>query len=103
MRVLEQQHYSEWALLSCIVLKKHGTVHFLRNFQAVNKRLVRKSYPIPKISTVLQEMEGLTFATTLDLNMGYYTIRYNPDPDASKICTIIYRRALLEIKNIANL
>jgi hypothetical protein len=27
-------------------------------------------------------------ATALDLNMGYYTIRL--DPDASKICTIIF-------------
>jgi hypothetical protein len=33
-------------------------------------------------------MEGFTFATALDLNMGYYTIRL--DPDASKICTIIF-------------
>ncbi len=33
---------------------------------------------------VLQEIEGFTFATALDLNMGYYTIRL--DPDASKIC-----------------
>jgi hypothetical protein len=30
----------------------------------------------------------MTFATALDLNMGYYTIRL--DPDASKICTIIF-------------
>jgi hypothetical protein len=45
-------------------------------------------FPIPKISTVLQELEGFTFATTLDLNMGYYTIRL--DPDASRICTIIF-------------
>ncbi len=44
-------------------------------------------FPIPKISTVLQELEGFTYATALDLNMGYYTIRL--DPDASKICTII--------------
>jgi hypothetical protein len=36
---------------------------------------------------VLQEIEGLTFATALDLNMGYYTIRL--DLDASKICTVI--------------
>jgi hypothetical protein len=48
---------------------------------------VRKPFPIPKISTVLQELEGFTYATALDLNMGYYTIRL--DPDASKICTII--------------
>ena len=32
-------------------------------------------------------MEGFTFATSLDLNMGYYTIRL--DPDAQKICTIV--------------
>ena len=41
-----------------------------------------------KISTVLQELEGFTYATALDLNMGYYTIGL--DPDASKICTIIF-------------
>eukprot|EP00804_Cyclotella_cryptica_P022801 CCRYP_005015-RA/>CCRYP_005015-RA protein AED:0.48 eAED:0.66 QI:0/0/0/1/0/0/3/0/95 len=39
-------------------------------------------------NTVLQELEGFTYATALDLNMGYYTIRL--DPDASKICTIIF-------------
>ena len=33
-------------------------------------------------------MEGLTYATALDLNMGYYTIRL--DPYASRICTIIF-------------
>jgi hypothetical protein len=36
----------------------------------------------------VQELEGFTFATSLDLNMGYYTIRL--DTDASKICTIIF-------------
>jgi hypothetical protein len=45
--------------------------------------LIRKPFPIPKVSTVLQELEGFTFATALDLNMGYYTIRL--DPDASRI------------------
>jgi hypothetical protein len=37
---------------------------------------------------VLQELERFTYATAIDLNMGYYTIRL--DPDASKICTIIF-------------
>jgi hypothetical protein len=57
-------------------------------FGEINKSLVRRPFPIPKISTVLQELEGFSFATALDLNMGYYTIRL--DPDASKICTIIF-------------
>jgi hypothetical protein len=87
--VLERQPASEWALPSFIIpSKKDQTVRFLSDFQEVNKRLVRKLFPIPKISTVLQEIEGFSYATALDLNMGYYTIRL--DPDASKICTIIF-------------
>jgi hypothetical protein len=86
--VLERQHYSEWASPSFIVPKKNNTVHFLSNFWEVNKRVNRKPFLIPPKSTVLQELEGFTFATALDLNMGYFTIRL--DPDASKICTIIF-------------
>jgi hypothetical protein len=86
--VLERQPASEWASPSFIIPKQNKTVHILSNFWEGNKRLVRIPFPIPKISTVLQELEGLAFATALDLNMGYYTIRL--DPDASKICTIIF-------------
>ncbi len=86
--VLERQPASEWALPSFIIPKEDKTVSFLSDFREVNKRLVRKPFPIPQISMVLQEIEGFFYATALDLNMGYYTIRL--DPDASKICTIIF-------------
>ncbi len=59
----------------------------ISDFRELNKQTVRKLYPIPKISTTLQELEGFTYATTLDLNMGYYAIRL--DPTATKMCTII--------------
>ncbi len=102
LEVLEWQPASEWASPLFIVPKKNRNVHFLSNFWEVNKRLIRKPFPIPKISTVLQELEGFTFVTALDLNMGYYTIRL--DPDASRICTIIvpwgkysYKRLLMGI------
>jgi hypothetical protein len=86
--VLEWQPTSEWAAPSFIQPKKNGTVRFLMDFRRLNERLVRKPFPKPKISTVLQELEGFMYATALDLNMGYYTIRL--DPDASRICTIIF-------------
>ena len=41
----------------------------------------------------MQEIKGFSYATALDLNMGYYTIRL--DPDASKICTIIFPWGIL--------
>jgi hypothetical protein len=86
--VLERQPASEWASPFFIIPKKDNTVCFLSDFWEVNKRLVRTPFPIPKMSTVLQEIEGFSFATALDHNMGYYTIRL--DPDASKICNIIF-------------
>ena len=85
--VLKKQPESEWASPTFIIPKKDKTVRFISDFREVNKRIVRYPYPIPKISSILQEMEGFTYATQLDLNMGYYTIRL--DPDAQKICTII--------------
>jgi hypothetical protein len=60
----------------------------ISDFRELNNRIVRKPYPIPKISTMFQELESFTYATALDLNMGCYTIRL--DPQASKMCTIIF-------------
>ncbi len=60
----------------------------MSDFREVNKRIARNPFPIPKMSTVLQELEGFTYMTALDLNMGYYIIRL--DPDSSKTCTIIF-------------
>jgi hypothetical protein len=86
--VLKWQPLFKWASPSFIIPKKDHTVRTISDFRELNKGIVRKPYPIPKISTTLQELEGFTYATTLDLNMGYYTIRL--DPTAAKICTIIF-------------
>jgi hypothetical protein len=86
--VLKRQPSSKWALPSFIIPKKDYTVRTISDFRELNKRIVRKPYPIPKISTTLQELEGFTYATTLDLSMGYYTIRL--DPTAAKMCTTIF-------------
>jgi hypothetical protein len=48
--------------------------------------LKRKPYPIPKIAQMLQDIEEFAYATSLDLNMGYYTIKI--DSNAQKLCTI---------------
>ena len=86
--VLIRQPDSEWASPTFIIPKKDGRVRVTSDLREVNKRIIRSPFPIPKIATMLQEMEGFTYATALDLNMGYYTIRL--DGDAQKICTIIF-------------
>jgi len=86
--VLKKQSSSEWASPTFIIPKKDMTVRTISDFRELNKRIVRRPFPIPKISTTLQELEGFTYATALDLNMGYYTIRL--DPMAVEMCTIIF-------------
>jgi hypothetical protein len=78
----------KWQPLSKSVPKKEYKLCLISNFRELNKQIVRKPYPVPQISTTLQELEGFTYATTLNLNMGYYTIRL--DPTAAKMCTIIF-------------
>ena len=76
--VMKWQPYSQWASPSFNIPKKDLTVRTISDFRELNKRIVGKPYPIPKISTTLQELEGFTYATALDLNMGNYTIRLDP-------------------------
>ena len=86
--VLKRVPDSEYGSPSFIIPKPGSSrVRFLTDFREINKRLIRKPWPLPKISIIFQELEGFKWATALDLNMGYYTIRL--DQDLSKICTII--------------
>ena len=84
--VLERVQESEWGTPVFIIPKKEGTVHFLTNYRKVNGQIVCKPFPIPRIADTLQQLEGFTFATALDLNMGYYTI---PLAECSKDVTTI--------------
>ena len=87
LRREEVHDASEWASPSFIIPKKDESVRFLSDFRKLNAKIVRKPYPIPKILELMQTLEGFTYATTLDLNMGYYTIKL--DKSAQKICTIV--------------
>ena len=84
--ILKWEGESKWAFPSFIIPKSNQTVRFILDFLELNKRPRRKPWPLPKIIDVIKEVEGFTFASQLDLNMNYYTIRL--DPDSYKICAI---------------
>jgi hypothetical protein len=93
--VLEEDYSSEWASLfpSFAIPKKNGTIRVVTDFRKLNLLLWNVScqpFPIPKIgeADMIRSMEGFTFASGLDLNMGYYHI--NLDDDAQKLCTIVF-------------
>ena len=68
--VLNRQPESERGSSAFIIPKADHTVRFLAGFREVNIQLICTPFPIPKISSDLQDMEGFTFATTIDLNRG---------------------------------
>ena len=85
--ILEKINDSEWAAGAFIIPKKDKTVRFLTDFRELNKRIKRKPYPIPKIQELMLLLEGFMFATSLDLNMGYYHIVLTPF--SRNLCTIV--------------
>ncbi len=85
--VLQEVNNSEWAAPTFIIPKKDGTVRFISDFRELNKRIKRKPFPIPNIQDLLLKLEGFMFATSLDLNMGYYHIELSPF--SRQLCTII--------------
>ena len=86
--VLEEDYTSEWASPTFAIAKKNGTIRVVSDFRKLNSCLKRHPFPIPKIGDMIRSMEGFTYATALDLNMGYYHIKL--DADAQKLCTIIF-------------
>jgi Reverse transcriptase (RNA-dependent DNA polymerase) len=78
---------SEWAAPTFIIPKKDGSVQFISDFRELNKRIKRKPYPILKIQDMLLKLEGFQWATSLDLNMGYYHIELSLF--SKRLCTIV--------------
>jgi hypothetical protein len=74
LRVLKRFSDSEWDDPKFIIPKKNGTARFISDFRKGNEMLRRKPYPIPKNAQMLQELEEFSYATSLDLNMGYTNI-----------------------------
>ena len=51
---------------------------FIIDYCRHDQKLVRNPYPLPRIDKTMQKLEILQYATELDLNIGYYTIRLLP-------------------------
>ena len=77
------QQYQRGTILF-IITKKEGTVRFITKYHRLNQKLVRKPYPLPKKVETMQHLEEFQYATALDINMGYYTIKLPPTSQGIK-------------------
>jgi hypothetical protein len=85
--VLAKCNDSEWAAPTFIQPKKSGDVRVLTDFHVLHRYTKQKPYPLHKISDLLQKLEGFTWATALEVTMGYYHIVL--DKESSYLCAMI--------------
>ena len=65
---------SPWSSPIVIVDKKDGTKRFCVDLRALNKVVVKNSYPLPRIDDILASLDGSQYFTCLDLRSGYWQI-----------------------------
>lgn len=66
---------SPWASRVVTVLKKDNTRRCCIDYRGLNSVTVRDVYPLPTKEEIFENMNGMCFFSTLDLNQGYLQIR----------------------------
>ena len=65
---------SPWNASVILVKKKDGSLRFVCDFRSLNDVTIKDTYPLPRISEVIDRMEGSVYFTTLDCASAYWSI-----------------------------
>jgi hypothetical protein len=61
------------------IKKKDGTLQPVQDYREINKWTIRDVYPIPQITHILEQLQGKTLFTALDIRWGYNNIQIKPE------------------------
>jgi len=70
---------SPWNSPIVLVKKKDGTFRFCIDFRGVNAATCKDTYPLPRISEILDDLGDATFFSTFDMAAGYWQIEVHPE------------------------
>ena len=78
---------SLWMAPAVFVPKKLGQLRICIDYQELNKRTTKDSYPLPLPDEVQDRLAGSTVFSTLDLYRGYWQLPVNPaDREKTTFC-----------------
>ena len=81
--LLTKVEASEWSSPSFAIPKKNNTIRFVTDFRVLNTKLLRKPYHLPLIQEILHNLGQFRYATCVDLNMGYYSMKLDEESQKS--------------------
>ena len=96
--VIEPAH-SDWASNVCLAKRKDGRLRFAIDFRRVNRLSKPDSYPLPRIDSCLDMLNGSSWFCTIDLRSGFWQVAQDPS-DADKT-TFITRKGSFRFKVLA--
>jgi predicted aspartyl protease/transposase InsO family protein len=80
----------EWASNVCLARRKDGGLRFAIDYRRLNRLTTGDSYPIPRIDSCLDVLNGSAWFSTLDLRCGFWQVAQD-ERDADKT-TFVTRR-----------